>query len=318
MQQIPLAERAQGRWASILPAIGVDRAHLSAKHGPCPMCGGRDRFRFDNKEGRGTWICSHCGAGSGIDLVMRKMGLDFKEAARRIESVMGDAPREDPKPVRSEQQLRDDRNKLWRGARPVQADDPVDRYLNARGIPEARPTCLRTALRTIYTGDEPSFHPVMLAMVHGADGKPATLHRTYLGEHGDKAALDEPRRIMPGGHPKGSAVRLSEVGPVLGIAEGIETAMSAEILFGIPCWAALTADMLEAWSPPEGVSEVFIFGDNDVSFTGQRAAFGLARRMFAAKIRARVEIPILVGTDWNDTLRARGARAPAQTQGIPA
>ena len=37
--------------------------------GTCPMCGGKDRFRFDDKGGRGTWICSQCGAGDEIELV---------------------------------------------------------------------------------------------------------------------------------------------------------------------------------------------------------------------------------------------------------
>jgi autotransporter-associated beta strand protein len=29
---------------------------LSGRHVPCPFCGGRDRFRFDDKNGAGTWI----------------------------------------------------------------------------------------------------------------------------------------------------------------------------------------------------------------------------------------------------------------------
>jgi putative DNA primase/helicase len=43
------------------------------------MCGGKDRFRFDDKEGHGTWICTHCGAGDGFSLLMKVMGIDFKK-----------------------------------------------------------------------------------------------------------------------------------------------------------------------------------------------------------------------------------------------
>lgn len=43
---------AQGRWPSILAAFGLDERALSGKHGPCPMCGGQDRFRFDDLDGR--------------------------------------------------------------------------------------------------------------------------------------------------------------------------------------------------------------------------------------------------------------------------
>ncbi len=71
MQREPLKDRALGRWRGILPALGVPAKALSNRHGPCPMCGGKDRFRFDDKGGRGTWICSQCGAGDGIELVKR-------------------------------------------------------------------------------------------------------------------------------------------------------------------------------------------------------------------------------------------------------
>ena len=50
MQREPLADRARGRWAAILPQLGVSPSALTGKHGPCPLCGGRDRFRFDDKE----------------------------------------------------------------------------------------------------------------------------------------------------------------------------------------------------------------------------------------------------------------------------
>ncbi|WP_243466128.1 primase-helicase zinc-binding domain-containing protein [Sodalis glossinidius] len=32
---------------------------------------GKTRYRFDDLEGRGTHYCSHCGAGKGLDLVMK-------------------------------------------------------------------------------------------------------------------------------------------------------------------------------------------------------------------------------------------------------
>ena len=81
MQREPLKDRALNRWHGILPALGIPAKALTNRHGPCPMCGGKDRFRFDNKGGRGTWFCSQCGAGDGIELVKQFKGCDFKEAA---------------------------------------------------------------------------------------------------------------------------------------------------------------------------------------------------------------------------------------------
>ena len=74
MQREKTADRAVGQWLGILSAIGLPARSLVNKHGPCPMCGGKDRFRFDDKNGRGTWICSQCGAGDGVTLVMQFLG----------------------------------------------------------------------------------------------------------------------------------------------------------------------------------------------------------------------------------------------------
>src|SRR5215207_6479393 len=82
----PLKERARGRWKEILPQVlGVSVRVLDGKHGPCPHCGGKDRWRFDNKNGEGTSICSQCGACDGVGLVMKVRGLDFASAAIEIE-----------------------------------------------------------------------------------------------------------------------------------------------------------------------------------------------------------------------------------------
>ena len=93
MNREPLRERSRGRWHGILPALGIDRQYLTGKNGPCPLCpGGKDRWRFLDTEGRGQWICTHCGSGNGIDLVVKFTGLPFKQVAERIEAVLGEAP----------------------------------------------------------------------------------------------------------------------------------------------------------------------------------------------------------------------------------
>ena len=54
-------KQACGHWPRILPALGMKV--IKNRHQACPVCGGADRFRFDDKEGRGTWFCNQCGAG---------------------------------------------------------------------------------------------------------------------------------------------------------------------------------------------------------------------------------------------------------------
>lgn len=82
---------ARGGWAGILPALGIPSEFLRAKHGPCPGCGGRDRFRFDDKNGDGTWICGGAGeiaSGDGFSLLCHVHGWDksrsLKETARQL------------------------------------------------------------------------------------------------------------------------------------------------------------------------------------------------------------------------------------------
>ena len=69
-------ERARHRWREILPQLGIETRFLTNKHGPCPLCGGKDRFRFDDKDGSGSYYC-RCGPGVGVILVCKKNGWDF-------------------------------------------------------------------------------------------------------------------------------------------------------------------------------------------------------------------------------------------------
>src|ERR1700675_2843097 len=89
----PLTERTEGRWAAILPLLGIERQFLTGKNGACPMCGGKDRWRWINRRGSGDWWCNACGHGDGIELVKRFLKLEFKPAAQRIEALIENAPK---------------------------------------------------------------------------------------------------------------------------------------------------------------------------------------------------------------------------------
>jgi putative DNA primase/helicase len=310
----PVRDIAQGRWKSILPAFNVDARALSGKNSPCPSCGGKDRFQFTDKEGHGTWFCrKHDRGGDGIELVMLMTGLAFAEAAKRVEELAGEAPVSKWKPECTEQQHHDAMAKVWQTAKRVQAGDPVDRWLrNRAGVSEV-PSVLRTALDCLYQDHDGvrSRHPAMIARVTGPDDRSVMIHRTYLTPDGRKAPVAEVRKTMPGTIPPGSSVRLFPIAPVLGIAEGIETAFAAAKLHQMPVWSALNATILSKWQAPAGVSEVVIFADNDESFAGQRAAYVLAERLRRDGLMVDVELPKLRGFDWNDELIDRLARAAA-------
>jgi phage/plasmid primase-like uncharacterized protein len=212
-------ERARNRWREILPQLGIDTRFLTNKHGPCPLCGGRDRFRFDDRDGSGSYYCGQCGAGVGIIMLRKKHGWDFKTACDEIDKIIG---------------------------------------TGTSAVPVAK-----------------------------------------------RAEKTEPRKkLMPVVDTcRGAAVRLHDpVGDELGVAEGVETALAAYQLLGIPTWAALAANNIEAFEPPFGVGRLIVFSDNDANFVGQAAAFSLAKRLTRDGLACEVRIPAIAG-DWLDVLK---------------
>lgn len=79
---------ANGRWLDVYSWLGIDVPD-NKRHGPCPMCGGKDRFRMDDKGGEGTWICNSCGAGDGIALVQAYNECDFLNALKKVSDSLG-------------------------------------------------------------------------------------------------------------------------------------------------------------------------------------------------------------------------------------
>ena len=94
------AELTNGRWPDLLMQLaGLTPDQLTDTHQPCPLCGGEDRYRFDNLNGTGSWYCNQCGgkdqsggAGSGMDMLMRRTGLTYPESCKRIEQHLNIKP----------------------------------------------------------------------------------------------------------------------------------------------------------------------------------------------------------------------------------
>jgi putative DNA primase/helicase len=305
----------RGRWHGILTSLGMSASHLSKKHGPCPFCGGKDRFRFLDTNGSGTWICNQCGHGDGFALVKRFRNVEFREALDLIRPLVDGLPQQassnrSARPGAPTAEQKQQREAIWAMGRPVHADDAVSRYLKYRLAPIYRRTggpplrSMTQELRTVLCDDG----AIMLARVQSPSGAEITLHRTYLTLEGRLVDAMQSRKMMPGPVPAGGAVRLLPVDErkPLGIAEGIETALSAALLFGVPCWAALNAGGMSSWKCPSEVSEVWIFGDNDSNGIGQKAADRLRQRCEAAATPAKVYIPQAPDTDWNDPVNAKG------------
>lgn len=300
---------AAGKWRSILFGLGLDERALSGKHGPCPICGGKDRFRFDDLEGRGTYYCSRCGAGDGVQLAMGFTGLAFKDAAQKIEQIAGTVRPTASEPERSDEAKLDVLRRVFLESAPIKRGDEAEQYLLGRGLrlhdlPES--IRLHPGLQYRDGGALVGNFPAMLATVTSATGRAISIHRTYL-YGGKKAPVSAPKKLMQGLPLAGAAIRLAPLSDCLGIAEGIETAVAASELFDVPTWSCISTSGIESFEPPGGVNGVMIFADNDVNFAGQSAAYRAAHRLATRGFDVEVHIPPNVG-DWLDELNRRNQK----------
>jgi putative DNA primase/helicase len=300
-------DAAVGKWDGILKSLGVDEKFLVNKHGPCPICGGIDRFRFDDKDGRGTYFCSHCGAGSGIDMLIKINGWTFAQACKEVDSVLGTVIALPKQKGRTEAEKIAAIKKILSECVTVQRGDPVWTYLYRRTGIESVPSDIKFH-RSLYHSAGGAW-PAMVAIMRDENGKGVSVHRTYLNASGEKAPVKPAKKFCEGLPLNGASVRLSRVQKHIGIAEGIETALSAGRMFSIPTWAATNATLLDQWRAPVGIEKVSIFADCDSSYTGQWAAFSLAKRLRLKGIEVDVHIPDAIDTDWADQGVARVSQA---------
>ncbi|MBF0326902.1 MAG: toprim domain-containing protein [Alphaproteobacteria bacterium] len=250
-----------------------------------------------------------------IDLIQSATGLSgrdlFREAARLAHM---DSPLPRPAPGKSQRDRDPDHaleiGRILGGVQPL-VGTIGETYLRHRGVGDPQSPDL------LYHDDLTDFGgrrgwPGLVGMVRDGAGNPVGgIHRTFLLEDGSGKAPPGKKML---GAVDGGSVRLAPL-PAdghLGVAEGIETALSAWAIFGTPTWAALSAGGMRQWQWPEGASRVTIFAD--AGEAGQQAAATLADRLNQADIPSTIVSP-LHGDDFNDDL-GKGAVA-AHYNGMP-
>lgn len=187
----------------------------------------------------------------------------------------------------------------------------AEAYLARRGI-NAHGADLRFHPRCqLGSRANASFHPALIAAIRD-DCDLVAVHRTFLdAKSGWKAAITNPKRML--GRPGTGAVRLAPAGVTLGLAEGLETALSAADMLGFPVWAVLGNERFGMVSIPKSVRSLIILPDLDTG--GQRAA-ALAQQQARDGLAIEVRLPPRIetgqdtGVDWNDVaMRMRGEAA---------
>lgn len=334
---IKAEELAYGRWAEILSSAGVDGTYLrNGRQGPCPFCGGKDRYRWTEKNG-GLYICNHCTEGkykSGFDLLMRHLGMTFQSAAQHVREHfgIGSGPQGEraykeltarapvahykPDPERALNRMR----LQWDEAHKVCPGDAVDLYLRRR-VPGlgAIPDDIRIhpALPYWVAPEDPSQRPKLLGnypamLVRGFDAKDnlVQLHKTFLTAQGQKADVPHAKKTDVGVGCNSFALRIGQAGDTLGVSEGIETALASSVLRGIPVWPCHSASILANFQLPanHSVRKLVIFADSDELKDGRRAgeiaAKQLADRVRGTGVRTLIMRPARVGADFVDIVSA--------------
>lgn len=233
--------------------------------GPCPVCGGTDRFGINTRED--LFKCRRCeikGHGS-IDLVMEVEDVNFRQACeiitgRRAEDPIDekraaefraqaerDAKKRDQEAARRRQQAIARAREVLTDAVPLIAGcEEVVGYLGKRGI--TLPPELRSEIRIGQVDARPYMEPAnggwvqlyvgpaMVAAIRQSDGHITAVHQTWidpvtLGKLSlppDEKGGERPAKKVLGSK-KGGAIRLytPEKPRRLVMGEGIETTLTA-------------------------------------------------------------------------------------------
>ena len=319
-----LKQRLSGRWLAAYQSLAPELAAACAAPGKnvtCPFEGKPRGFRlFADANETGGGVKQNQGAMSdGITLLMALRGWDFVTTFDELTQWLDGGtvaipstrwPMTDEWTQAQEDHRREWLQTLWDTAVPLTSPQatPARVYLRSRQLGAAMTFChgLRFHHNVVYRTDdhtELGRFPALLGYVRNNDGLPVALHRTYLYPTGVKLNIDShpARKLTPSVKraSKGRVIRLAPSGEVLGVAEGIETALSVMLGtdkylgYRVPTWACLSASMMPAFRPPPGVRHVMIFSDFDLSGVGQKAAQSLASTLQQEGYSTSVHVPRL-------------------------
>ncbi|EDH9262241.1 DNA primase [Salmonella enterica subsp. enterica serovar Stanley] len=297
-------KQACGHWPRILPALGVKV--IKNRHQSCPVCGGSDRFRFDDKEGRGTWFCNHCGAGDGLKLVEKVFGVTPSEAAGKVNAVTGNLPPVAPEVIAAaEAETVADRKaaaalavRLMEKIRPATGNA----YLTRKGFPAQECLTLtvmhKTGGVTFRTGD---------VVVPLYDDTGALVNLQLINADGLK-------RTLKGGQVKEACHIIEgkkQAGKRLWIAEGYATALTVHHLTGETVMVALSSVNLLSLASlarqKHPACQIALAADRDLNGDGQSKAAAAA-----GACEGVVALPPVFG-DWNDAFIQHGEEATRKT-----
>lgn len=346
-----IKQAARGRWSDIFRTLAPELTHAiesRPRHVPCPNPGhaSKDGFRlFGDFEDTGGGICSTCGNfPDGIALLRWIHGHSFRQTLMMLDDYLGHRPfrlpsRLQPDKVLSSEEkmsLQERDNSIAARLEGVKKGtislndlraEPARRYLKLRGfktLPQSDSLRFHPSLYWFdAVGQQLGPFPTLIAEVTDAKGALITIHRTYLTRDGHKAPVEHCKKLMPkrsSDSMRGTSIKLYAPAPVMGVAEGIETAIAVTEATGIPCWSLVSAQLMKHFIPPPGVNKLIVFADKNrpsqmyPNGHGQTCALKLIDNLRAKRIGTQLALPpdpIPTGAkdiDWCDEYVSFGNR----------
>jgi hypothetical protein len=313
---------------------GIKLRGKAERVGPCPVCGGTDRFSINVR--KQVFNCRGSGGGDVIAMVQHLDECDFPTAVRTLAGIepSRSAPRSAPvrmAAVRAEaerkeiDQLRDEAQRfmramdIWSGAIAIE-DTMAAHYLRVVRKVEIPAGASGAVLRFHPACPfDNARHPSLVALVRNIiTDEPQAIMRTALNSDGTAVKVDGKTVRKALGPIGGGAVKLTdnaEVTTCLGVGEGVETVLSMRKTpeFGpSPIWALISAGGLAGFPVLAGIECLWIAVDNDRPDqhgrqAGIEAALACSKRWTAAGREVYRVTPKWVGHDLDDVMRNRAA-----------
>lgn len=210
-----------------------------------------------------------------MQLLCAVEGKHFAEVAKQVDDILGrsyEKPEAKPRIITPLDR--------WPKLSPIRGTD-AEKYLNSRGI-RIMP---RRGIKFGYEQVQGKRYGCMYAIAVNGAGEPCYAHQTFL-DGTKKAEFPHlpTRKLTTIKQTEDSiAIRLDNSDTILGIAEGIESALSAQQRFKVPTFSTINTAFMKRFKVPAGVETLMIFADSDNNGAGHAAAFECAHKNMVNK-----------------------------------
>ncbi|WP_164918588.1 phage/plasmid primase, P4 family [Photobacterium chitinilyticum] len=278
-----IAEMTRGKWGYVLNALGII-VDEKGGHTACPICGGKDRFRFDDLEGRGTSFCNQCPEQSrdGLALVRDYYGCDIKEAANKVADTLN-----------------------------VTNDDHIPNTPSLGCQKEKLVNNFAPEFDLLPDAD--SNHPYLLAKKLTSDGLKQQGGALVVPAYNAEGVMTGLQRLFPNGDKpwfkgstkRGSFLALGEGGDYGVITEGWGTGRTIYEQTDITTYVAFDAGNIKNIVPVVAEKHDYVFIASDFDMPGFKALEEAQATAPQAPVLSLIppedgEIPESGGTDWSD------------------